>query len=60
MSLRTFVSGSAVVLVAWLAISFQHRSIPERYPRPQVAKATESPGPEMEEESLVTVISSSP
>jgi hypothetical protein len=59
MSLRTFVSGSAVVLVTWLALSFQHRSIPDHYARPQVAKTPECPDPQTEE-SLVTAISSSP
>lgn len=56
MSLRTFVSGSAAVLVTWLALSFQHRGVPERYARPQVADAENG---EVEQEPLVTVISSS-
>lgn len=48
MQLRHFVSGSALVLSAWLVVTFFHKVPTQRYIRPEVrpvAKLNESPSP---------------
>jgi hypothetical protein len=59
MNLRTFISASAVVLIGWLALSFQHRGIPSHYPKPNQAKAAVSSATDAAK-SLVSAISPSP
>jgi hypothetical protein len=48
MQLRHFVSGSALLLSAWLVVTFFHKVPTQRYVRPEnrpVAKLNESPSP---------------
>lgn len=58
MNLTTFVSGSAVILMAWLALSFQHQGTPGHYPHPAVAMES-APITTDVDESLVSSISPS-
>ncbi len=40
MSIRLFVSVSSVLLAGWLGLTFVSEVPPNRYPKPDVAKAT--------------------
>jgi len=40
MNLRTFVCGTSLLLVAWLALSFWHKSTPNPYPSPTLADSS--------------------
>jgi hypothetical protein len=58
MNLPTFVSASAVVLMAWLFLSFQHQGTPSHYPKPATAKVP-APAATEEADSLISSISPS-
>lgn len=63
MNLRAFVSGSAIVLMGWLVVSFFHRNLPERYSQTRTADAVPAPeGPSQSpsDSSLASAVSPSP
>ncbi len=59
MSLRTFVSGSAIVLMGWLMVSFLHQSLPQRYQFNRTAENAAAPEPEEVPSNLAVSVSSS-
>lgn len=61
MNLRAFVSGSAVILVGWLALSFFHRPKSQHYPSSSVSTASsDGHAKKKTGEVLASVDSSSP
>jgi hypothetical protein len=59
MKLPTFVSASALILVGWLFLSFQHQGTPSHYPKPAKDK-THTAMPTKGADSLISAISPSP
>ena len=61
MSLRTFVSGSAIILMAWMVVSFIHHSLPQRYQFNRTAEISRDKGLEPSEvgSKLAVSVSSS-
>jgi len=64
MNLRYFVSGSSMVLIGWLALTFFHEVPTQRYPRlerprggaaPETTHATPAPAAGAEENPIVHV-----